>query len=92
LRITVQYLTQLKQAAGRQTESVELPENADIAQLLDVVADKHSARMRQLLFSSDGSVLPAILIFVNDQQVRLRGFNPLREGDDVTLLSPIAGG
>jgi MoaD family protein len=90
MRISVQYLAQLRHAAGVNEEQIELARPCQVRDLLLQVAQRHGDAVKRLLLDSSGAVHPAILIFVNDEQVDLPEI--IRDGDRVTFLSPIAGG
>jgi molybdopterin converting factor small subunit len=91
ISIRVRYVAQLKQAAGS-SEEVELPSPYTVRDLLLLLADRHGAPLRNLLLAEDGSPQATILVFIRDEQVALADGVPLKEGDVVTLLSPMAGG
>ena len=91
IRVRVRYLAQLKQAAGTPGEAVELPAPCPVRDLLLLLAARHGEPLQKLLLAPDGSPQPTILVFVGDEQVASDGPS-LKDGDDVTLLSPIAGG
>lgn len=90
MKIRVQYMAHLKQAAGTATAEVELERSCTVAALLHHLATRHGDALRRLLFDANGAPQPTVLVFVNDQQVD--GKEVLQEGDEVSLLSPIAGG
>ncbi len=92
MKINVQYMAQLKHSAGTASETVELPDDADLAGLLNALSQQHGDPLRSLLLSNGGCIQPAMLIFVNDQQARQDDAIALRDNDTITLLSPIAGG
>jgi len=92
ISIRVRYVAQLKQAAGVAVEEVELASPCSVRDLLLLLADRHGAPLRNLLLGEDGSPQPTILAFVHDEQVVPSDSSPLKDGDVVTLLSPMAGG
>jgi len=92
MKVTVYYLAQLKQAAGRAAEEVEIAAGGSLLDLTRGLADRHGDNLRRLLFAADGSVQPTILFFVGDRQVRQPANQSLHDGDAITLLSPISGG
>jgi molybdopterin converting factor small subunit len=92
MKITVFYLAQLKQAAGRASETVEMDSPRSVLDLVRLLAERHGDGLRRLLFAADGSIQPTNLIFIGDMQVRRPADAQLKDGDSVTVLSPIAGG
>jgi molybdopterin converting factor small subunit len=87
--ITVRYLGQVKQAAGRGSEAVEAEAGWTVGELLARQARARPA-LAPLLLTPAGRVQPALLVFVGDTQVGPE--TPLRDGAEVTVLSPMAGG
>lgn len=92
MKITVYYLAQLKQAAGRAAETVEIDGPCSALDLVRLLAERHGDGLRRLLFTTDGSLQPTNLLFIGDVQVRQPAEVQLKDGDSVTVLSPIAGG
>ena len=81
--VRVRYLAQLRNAAGRSTEAVEVHEGSTVSMLLT-----HLAEARPELQSVLQS--PTLLVFVGDEQARPG--HPLRPNDEILLMTPIAGG
>ena len=88
--VNVQYMAQIKRAAGRSAEQVEAPEAVTLRELLRQVADRHGAAFRSLLLDTANEPRRSLLFFVGDEHAELS--RPLREGDAVTILAPMAGG
>jgi molybdopterin converting factor small subunit len=87
--VGVRYLAQLKQAAGRAVEQVSIDARCTVAELAGLLAERHVA-LRSSLLDAAGQVQPTLLIFVGDEQAEPGRL--LRDGDEVTLMTPIAGG
>ncbi|MDB5290123.1 MAG: MoaD family protein [Phycisphaerales bacterium] len=92
MKITVKYHAQARQASGTSSEQVDLHPPVTIGRLLTLLSERHGESLRRLLLAADGTVCPAILLFVADKQVRADSTEPLKEGDTLELLPPIAGG
>lgn len=91
MTVTIRYLAQVRAAVGTATEAIELPGPCSLVELFRTLAERHGPAFGGLLFDVKGSLQPTILLFVNDQQIT--GEAPLvREGDTITVLSPMAGG
>jgi molybdopterin/thiamine biosynthesis adenylyltransferase/molybdopterin converting factor small subunit len=82
VKVVVRYLAQVKAATGQSTEEVDLAEGAIVADLLARLVEQHGPALERLAASA--------LVFVGDEQAGPE--TTLREGESVTLLSPIAGG
>ena len=89
MTIQVRYFGPLKQAAGVAAEAVDA---GTILDLLPRLADRHGEPLRRHLLDPAGRPLPGLLCAVNDEVARAPDDAPLRDGDTVTLLAPIAGG
>ena len=91
MKVAVRYMAQLRQAAGVGAESIELDEGGSPTALLFLLAERHGAALRRLLLTEEGMPQRTLLIFVGDEQAD-GARTELHDGDEVTLLSPIAGG
>jgi molybdopterin converting factor small subunit len=91
VKIAVRYMAQLRRAAGTAVEQVELDPPCSAADLVKRLAERRGGSFRDLLLDAGGGVQPAILLFVGDEQVGPETV-PLRDGDVVTVLTPMAGG
>jgi molybdopterin converting factor small subunit len=92
MHVAVRYLAQLKQASGRPGEQLEVPSPCSIDELFSQLAQRRGPALRDLLLDAAGRRQPTILVFLGDRQVAPEESAQLREGDVVTLLSPMAGG
>ncbi len=91
MKVEVRYAAQVRHAAGRDTEVVELEGRCTARELVARLAQSRPA-LRGLLLDGSGAVQRALLLFVGDEQVEAGADRPLRDGDAVTILSPMAGG
>src|SRR5262249_10571644 len=90
MNVGVRYLAQLKQAAGRSAEQVALAAPCTIEEFIGDLARRHGGSLSALLLTATGQLQPTILTFIGDDQANRDAV--LRDGDIVTLLTPIAGG
>jgi molybdopterin converting factor small subunit len=90
MQVTVHYLAQLRRAAGCTTERVELDTGAAVLALLRRLGEVHGEPFRTLLLGAQGRPHPSLLLFVGDEPADLS--RPLRDGDQLTILTPMAGG
>ncbi len=93
MKLRVQYMAQLRTAVGQAEEVVELPNGNSLAELLNQLANTHSAA-RSHFVTETGHARPSLLIVVNNSAVSAReaATTALHSDDVVTLLPPIAGG
>jgi molybdopterin converting factor small subunit len=92
MQVTIEYAAQLKAAAGAACERVAVDAPCTVEECIRLAAERHGESLRKLLLGEDGSLHSSILVFVGDEQVRWSKPRELKEGDVVTLLSPISGG
>lgn len=92
MRVTVEYAAQIKRAAGQAAETFECDSPCTVQDVLDRVADRHGETIGGLLFEENRRVHPSILLFVGDSQVKSDEPRELKDGDVLTILSPISGG
>ncbi len=93
MNVTVEYAAQVKQAAGVGSESIELATPCTLAELARQVAKRHGEPLSGILLDGAGAPRRSILVFLGEDQVRWDDDSTLvRDGDIVTLLSPVSGG
>ena len=92
MNVRVQFETQLKRAAGRAEETLDVPDSATVAEVVRTAAQRHGGSVASILLDPDQNVRPSVLIFLGDEQVGGDDPRPLTEGTTLTLMSPISGG
>lgn len=88
MSVTVKFSGQARDAAGAAVASSAA---TCLDALLRELAAKNDA-LRPLLLRADGTPSPSLLLIVGDEQRRVDDPRPLRAGDVVTVMTPIAGG
>lgn len=88
MKITLGYFAQIRQKAGVENETVDVPEGANPVEALKAV--KHGEEFSGLLFDENGRLRSTILFLANDAPIAPD--QPLRDGDRVQVFSPVAGG
>ena len=88
MSVTVRYAGQAREAAGVSSEEAG---STSIAALVRELAARHAA-LKPLFLRADGAPHPSLLVVVGDEQARVDDPRLLRDGDVVTILTPIAGG
>ncbi len=81
MRVSVLLFSVLRDAVGRGALSLDLPEGATGADLLAHLAETHSAVQR---------LAPHVRLGINQRYAPAA--TPLREGDEVALITPTSGG
>jgi molybdopterin converting factor small subunit len=90
MQVTVHYLAQLRRAADCTSERIETEPGMTLAALLHRIGEIHGEPFRMLLFAADGRPQRSLLFFVGDEPAALA--RALINGDEVTILTPMAGG
>lgn len=90
MRVNLQYMGQVKLAAGTSAETLDLPGPVTPMQLLHAVVERRPG-LKRLLLPDEGQH-PSVLLFVGEEQLDLAHADPLPDGCEVTMLTPIAGG
>ena len=91
MKLTVSYSGMARAVARIASETFELPAAATLPDLLKEIGRRHGERMAHLV-TPDGQGLSPVLVFVGDEQVTWPTPPTLKDGDQIMLLSPIAGG
>jgi len=88
--VTVTIPTALRRFANNQA-NVEVA-GATISEVLNNLTTQHT-ELRQHLYSSDGRLRNFVRVYVNDEDIRLRGDDtPVSEKDEIAIVPSIAGG
>ncbi len=92
MKVKIKYTAQLKKAVGTGEEQVELEENSLIKDLLNILFQQKKEAFKNIVFNAEGVFLDAVLIILNGQQIAFDYPEVLIENDEITIMSPIAGG
>ena len=84
MRFTVLYLARLREALGRNSEQVDLPEASTVAALLGALRDRGGPWAAELATGR------AVRVAVNQEMAAADAL--LRDGDEVALFPPVTGG
>ena len=92
MKVTVRYLAQAREAAGRGAEEVELDGAATVRDLVVRLARQHGSAFARMALDGAGGPHASLLIIIGDEQVRPGETRTLQEGETVTIMTPISGG
>ena len=92
MQVTFLYFAQVRQAAGVESEQVELPGAAELAPSLAELAKKRGEAFHAILFDESGTLRPSLIVLVNGQPVGRGDVRALADGDQISILSAVAGG
>ncbi len=92
IRVTVEYWAQLRDAAGCGSQTLRVPASCTLSQLLMELAARNGETFRRLLLDDAGHPRRSNLMVLGQQTISAPASLILRDGDRITLLSPLAGG
>ncbi len=90
MRVTVYYMAQIKRAAGCSSEQIDAPDGADLRGVLRSMGERHGDAFRVVLLDDANEPRKSLLYFVGDEHADPS--RPLKDGDAITILAPMAGG
>ena len=93
-KITIKMLGVAKDVAGRDQETITIPECADVYEALRTLIEIHGQPLKDTLFDPVTDTPIATLILLNGVEIgNLQGLEtPLNHGDTLVLLSVTHGG
>lgn len=92
MKVTLEYTAQLRRAAGVRRQELEVPEASRISAVLRHAALLHGQEFERVVFTREGKLQSALLVFCGERQVHLADDPVLESGAAVTVMSPISGG
>lgn len=94
MRVRVTFHGAVRDVAGVDEKTVQLPPTADVRALLERLGERHGAALADRVLRPDGTTWPSIAILLNGSNISLKqGLDtPLAEGDAVAIVPVIAGG
>jgi MoaD family protein len=96
LRVKVDYLGSIKQTLGlRQSEEIELRDDASLFDLLHMLAEKHGEAFKKSVYEpKDIDLKPYYILSLNGVMLnQLNGLETaLEDGDHLTFLPVVTGG
>ena len=91
LKIRVRYLGAFTDAAASKEETFEFSEDGRVGSLVDRMLDRNNEEFRKLMIDpSTDAPRGGVTLLVNGHKRDLD--HELSEGDEVALLTPVAGG
>ena len=92
MNLKIKLWGQLKQKSGKDLLDVKIDgEECLLEAAIKTVADQEEA-ISSFLREEDGSLRHSTLVFVDEEQVSWDDETMLKDGMELTLMSPIAGG
>jgi len=92
MKITITYFGQARTLAGTRAEVIEAPTEATPREVVGRVAGTHGEAFDRLVFDAEGNPKRSVLLAVNGT-VPPPGASPgLKDGDEISVQTAIAGG
>ena len=90
--IEVQYTATLAEKIGVVKESYDSADCNRLDSLLQAMDVRHGDRLQGAVFATGQTLLPSVLIAINETQAEINPDRQIHSGDKVLFLSPISGG
>jgi MoaD family protein len=91
MTVSITFFGLARQFAGTSSEQIELAADADTRVLVDALAERYP-RLRDLLLHADGSFRRNVLLSINGAAPEQALDRALADGDDISVIPPVAGG
>lgn len=92
MRVTIHFMGQARLAANRERATVNVEPGCSPSAAVAQAAAEAGGPLQAFLFHPGGQPRRSILLIVGTRQVGWDSADPLRDGDCITVLPPIAGG
>ena len=93
MAIQVNYFAQIKQIVGGvDSETIQLETPCSVKKLVNKLVENHGDSLENMLLDSSGNLRSTILLVIGDAQIPWNSSVEIEEGDEISLLSPLAGG
>ena len=94
MEVELRYYAMVRDAAGKRSETLALPDGATVMYLINHLIGLYGDRFRGYVYDDDGRLLDYLMFSVNVVDIRsLDGYETvLRAGDRVFVMPPIGGG
>ncbi len=92
IKVHVSYMAQVKKMVGISSEDVEIDSKCTAQEMIQDQLCKKYPNMAEYILGKDGMIRPIILVFVGDDKLEVHIPRKLKNGDEITIMSPITGG
>lgn len=92
MKIHIKYFAQVKKEAGKGSETLELEAGIDMQQCVKRLSVMHTKSFNEMIYDESGVYRDSVILIINNDQVRYAENPKLNEGDELMIMSPIAGG
>jgi molybdopterin converting factor small subunit len=92
MRVDFHYFAQVRASAEKETETLEVSEEATVLEAILSASEHHQQTFRDLLFEQERKLRGSVVVLLDGQPVPKPEETPLREGQEISLLTAVAGG
>ena len=91
MQIHIKYFAQIKSKAGKSSEMLELENGTSLQGCIKKLC-KNNKQIKDILYNESGVYRDAVILVINSQQTRYAENPMMNDGDELMIMSPIAGG
>ena len=94
MNVEVKYYAMLREAAGRKSETLELPDGSSMGDLMNMIVERHGPDFYRYVYDNQKQVRDYLSFMLNGVNVNsMDGFDTLlKTGDIIAILPPVGGG
>ncbi|MBS7654383.1 MAG: MoaD/ThiS family protein [Candidatus Bathyarchaeia archaeon] len=94
MKVKVEYLGLIRQKIGRKEEEYDLTEGSLLRDLLNSIVETHDALKSIIRIENESPIDPTLVVMLNGSSINPMSKKEiaLKNGDIVTLMTPIGGG
>jgi molybdopterin synthase sulfur carrier subunit len=94
MQISVRFFTVLREITDKKEETLQLTQDATIANALQTLAQKYGEPFAEYVYDQNGKVKGFLQFFINGQSTAAtKGIeSELHEGDVLAIVPPVGGG
>ena len=92
MNIQIRYFAQVKKEAGKGSETLEMEAGINLQKCIEKLSTRHTKHFKEMLYDESGAYRDSVILIINNDQVRYAENPELKEGDELMIMSPIAGG
>ncbi len=92
MKINVTYMAQARKATGLTSEELELDKQYTVQEMIIKKLCKTHEKLGKYILKKDDTIRKIILIFVGNEKIEADIPVNLKDNDQITIMTPIAGG
>lgn len=92
MSVTLNLFGQLRHIADADEVRIDVAEDGTLLSTLKTLTGKYDDTFSAMLFDESGAIRPTMMVLINETTIDKANPSSLQDGDQITLLSAIAGG